>query len=141
MQNELPTHEQSFLQLEVSQLDHYGGRYIWLKSKCPLNAPLGRKGLTLSRLTMRLLCVLKHETIQQPNAHADYVQSMNDIDWNDQDRPYKRHYPSSAKASKSNCGVQMWNASKDRQVYQRAGESWAGIRNILLNVLHKTADY
>ncbi len=35
----------------------------------------------------------------------------------------------------------MWNVSEDRQVYQRAGESWAGIGNILLNVLYKTADY
>jgi hypothetical protein len=35
----------------------------------------------------------------------------------------------------------MWNMSEDRQVYQRAGESWAEIGNILSNVLQKTADY
>jgi hypothetical protein len=55
--------------------------------------------------------------------------------------PCEGHYPSSTEASKSNCGVQMWNASEDRQVYRRAGESWAGIGNILSNVPQKTADY
>jgi hypothetical protein len=34
---------------------------------------------------MRLLCILNHETIQQPNAHADYVISVNGVDRNDRD--------------------------------------------------------
>ncbi len=55
MQNELPTHKQAFFYLEVSRSDHYWGIYIWLKSKHPLNAPLGRKRLTSqTRVQMRL---------------------------------------------------------------------------------------
>jgi hypothetical protein len=111
------------------------------KVKTPPKCPPRQKRVNPFRLTMRLLCVSKRETIQQPNAHADYVQSMNGVDQIDQDRPYKWHYPLSTKASKSNYGVQMWNASEDRQVYRCAGESLARIRNILSNVLQKTADY
>jgi hypothetical protein len=35
----------------------------------------------------------------------------------------------------------MRDASDDDQVYQRAGESWAGIRAILWNVLQKATHY
>ena len=55
--------------------------------------------------------------------------------------PYKRHYPSSTKASTSNCGVQMWNAGEDRQVYQCEGEDWDEIGEILSNVLKKASHY
>ncbi len=47
-------------------------------------------------------------------------------------RAIRRYYPSSTKASKSNCGVQMRNnACEDEQVYQRAGESWVESSAIL----------
>jgi hypothetical protein len=45
--------------------------------------------------------------------------------------PYKWYYLSSMKASTSNCGVKIQNASEDKEVYQRAGESWVEIGEIL----------
>ena len=35
--------------------------------------------------------------------------------------PYKWYYPSSTKASKSYCGLQMQDVGHDEQVFQRAG--------------------
>jgi hypothetical protein len=52
MQNELPTHEQSFLQLKVSQSDHYWGRYM-AKVKTPPKRPSRQervKGLSCHQL-------------------------------------------------------------------------------------------
>ena len=43
--------------------------------------------------------------------------------------------------TKSNSGVQMRNASEEEQVYRRAGESWDGIWELLLDVLQKATHY
>jgi hypothetical protein len=52
--------------------------------------------------------------------------------------PYKRYYPLSTKASKSNRGVQMWNTCDYTEVYPRTGESGAGVKKLLLDVLLQT---
>jgi hypothetical protein len=61
VQDELPTHEQSFLYFEVSRSDHYRGRYIWLKLKGPLKDPLGRKELK-QRIDSTICTITLYET-------------------------------------------------------------------------------
>jgi hypothetical protein len=58
------------------------------------------------------------------------------LEWN-----HQWNCASTKEESKSYCGMQMQGMCDDKKVYQRTGESWAGVRVLLLDVLQKATHY